>query len=60
MLEKPHDEASVEGAAETKNQYHKPTFRAFGTVRELTHSTATDGGNLDYASITDYSTSGYA
>ena len=58
MVEMPRDEASVEGAAETKSQYHKPTFRAFGTVRELTHATANSGDLDDYVA-TDYSTTGY-
>jgi hypothetical protein len=59
MVEMPRDEGSVEGAAETKNQYHKPTFRAFGTVRELTQTSATTDGILDYAADGDYATSGY-
>jgi hypothetical protein len=56
MEEMPRDEASVEVAAETKIQYHKPIFRAFGTVRELTQ-TGNTGNLTDY--ISDYATNGY-
>ena len=58
MVEMPRDEASDEAAAETKSQYHKPTFRAFGTVRELTHATPSTGDFDDYI-VSDYSTTGY-
>ena len=58
MVEKPRDEASVEVTAETKKQYHKPTFRAFGTVRDLTHATPFTGAYSD-SIVQDYSTTGY-
>ena len=58
MVEMPRDEASVEAPAETKNQYHKPTFRAFGTLRELTHATAFPGNYAD-SIASPYSTTGY-
>jgi hypothetical protein len=58
MVEMPLDDASVEGAAETKSPYHKPTFKAFGTVRELTHATPSSGDFDDYI-VSDYSTIGY-
>jgi hypothetical protein len=58
MDETPRDESLVEAAAETKHPYHKPTFRAFGTVRELTHATPFTGQNPD-SLVQDYSTTGY-
>ena len=58
MPEMPRDETSVEATAETKNPYHTPTFRVFGTLRELTHATAFPGQFPDSIAA-PYSTTGY-
>jgi hypothetical protein len=58
MEEMPRAEASVEVTIETNKPYHTPTFRAFGTVRELTQATAFSGAFPD-SIVQDYSTTGY-